>query len=129
MPIPSRGKPLQRSILEKGLVENVLECVEKGLAAFGEDAEHTVYWHLEQEKHTPRAEAVFHPNYLHRALKAVFGEEAQVLEESIVGEMTQRFKIQLDGLSFAQAMAAARASYSIVQEISTASSKPSASMS
>jgi len=57
----------------------LLEAVDEGLLALGESARRAIYWHLERRGSIRRDEIPDRPGDFAEALRAIFGEGADVL--------------------------------------------------
>lgn len=77
------------------LDQRIIECVDDGLQALGESAKFVIYHYLEKDFELKKDEILEHPKVFKQALTSIFGEEgSKIIEELIVDEMAQTFKLK-----------------------------------
>jgi hypothetical protein len=79
------------TVSEKGIVEDVLECVDVGLDAFGSTIKKVVYFRFETAYDLQRRDILRRPKAFHECLGNFFGKGAPLVEASIVAAIGRKF--------------------------------------
>jgi len=91
------------------LDQKIVECMDAGLQAFGENTKHIVYYCLERDFGLKKNEIPERPETFSRAITSIFGEGAGIIGELIVKKMTLSFKLKQSKLTFTEAVVALKA--------------------
>jgi len=72
---------------------DLLQCVDRGLDAFGSNMKQAVYWTLMSKEAISSDKILSNPEAFVRALKEIFGNGFPLAERSIVKEMKKTFEL------------------------------------
>ncbi len=88
------------------VIDRVLECIDRGLLALGENTREAIYWHVRQDYGLSRDDFVARPAEFTKALVDWFGKGGErVLERAIVNEMKREFEIGGKAETYEEAVA------------------------
>jgi hypothetical protein len=73
-----------------------MECVDDGLKELGQSVRKVVYFHLEKNFGIKKYEIPVEPKAFCRALHAIFGQGANVIEKLIVQRIQEKFGLSLN---------------------------------
>jgi hypothetical protein len=79
---------------------DLLQCVDRGLDAFGSNMKQAVYWSLMSKEAISSDRILSNPEAFVRALKEIFGNGFQLAQRSIVKEMKKTFELNLPSGSY-----------------------------
>jgi len=74
---------------------DLLQCVDRGLDAFGTNMKQAVYWTLMSKEAISSDRILSNPEAFVRALKEIFGNGYPLAERSIVKEMKKTFELNM----------------------------------
>lgn len=75
--------------------ERILECVDCGLEALGENVRRVVYYHVEKTFQLKKNDIPARPEVFEQAIISIFGEKgAKTIEELIIQKMRKTFKLR-----------------------------------
>ena len=96
-------------------VYDVLQCVDRGLDAFGSNMKQTTYWTLLMKEGVSSDKILSQPDAFIRALKEVFGSGFPLAQRSIVKELKKVFDLPLPTSSYSIAEALEVASKTVTE--------------
>jgi hypothetical protein len=73
---------------------DLLQCVDRGLDAFGTNMKQAVYWSLMSKEAISSDRILSNPEAFIRALKEIFGNGYPLAERSIIREMKKTFELE-----------------------------------
>jgi hypothetical protein len=74
---------------------DLLQCLDRGLDAFGTNMKQAVYWSLMSKEGISSDRILSNPEAFVRALKEIFGNGYPLAERSIVKEMKKTFELNM----------------------------------
>ena len=79
---------------------DLLQCVDRGLDAFGTNMKQAVYWALMSKEAISSDRILSNPEAFVRALKEIFGAGYPLAERSIIREMKKTFELKKPSSSY-----------------------------
>jgi len=85
---------MKRGVFRDLEMYDLLQCVDRGLDAFGTNMKQAVYWSLMSKEAISSDRILSNPEAFVRALREIFGNGYPLAERSIVKEMKKTFELE-----------------------------------
>jgi hypothetical protein len=79
---------------------DLLQCVDRGLDAFGSNMKQAVYWQLMSKEAISSDRILSNPEAFVRTLKEIFGPGYPLAQRSIVKELKRTFELKMPASSY-----------------------------